>query len=71
MSSGWETSIDDVQIVLKKMGKLASEDDLRRIHNSLDMFLIESAALYGHDMEEQTEHAYQEIESQINSKQLL
>ena len=63
MSLAWETTVEDVENVLTRMGR--ERIDALKIHNSLDMYAIEKAALLGDDMEEQTESASAEIERQI------
>ena len=65
MSSAWETTVEDVQNVLKKMGKTCTEEQADQIHSSLDHQEIERSALQGNDMETQTEYAYEEINRQI------
>jgi hypothetical protein len=66
MSLGWETTTEDVKNVLSQMDRSASEQEVEQIHNGLDMGEIESSALAGDDMEQQTEYAYVEIRRQID-----
>ena len=62
----WETTKDDVaNVVLQRMKVCASQEAIDGIHDKLNLFLIEEAALCGVDLEEQTEYSYQEIERQI------
>lgn len=65
MSNAWETTYDDVLNVAHRMGKKLTEDQTHTIHNELDHFKIEDAALNGNDMDTQTEYAYEEIERQM------
>lgn len=62
MCTAFEITTDDVEIVLRRMGRT---DDPDEIFDQLDCGAIEKAALYGDDMDEQTRYAYEEIETQI------
>ena len=68
MFHAWETTIDDVKIVLTNMHRLIL--DAEKIHGKLDHASIEKAALRGNDMDDQTEGAYAEIERQIKVMRL-
>lgn len=71
MSKAWETTDEDVLNVIQGMGNTASEDIVQGILSTLDQYSIESAALYGNSMEDQTNYAYEEIKKQIIEKNLL
>lgn len=61
----WETTVEDVETVLKQMG--LDEVKAEEIHDQLDCEDVARAALdSGVEMEEQTEGAYAEIKRQIN-----
>jgi len=69
MSNAWETTSDDVVHVLEKNG-IKVDDDMEEwkvdeIVSQLDHALIEASALYGQDMDEQVQFAYEEIEAQL------
>jgi hypothetical protein len=65
MSHAWETTVEDVQNVLRGMGMPGDEKSAQNVHRSLDMTAIEKAALHGDNMDRQTEYACQEIKRQI------
>jgi hypothetical protein len=66
MSMAWETSIDDILIVMKKMGHQGTEEQARTVlHDIIDHDLVEAAALCGTDMDDQVSYAHAEIEEQI------
>ena len=65
MSLAWETTTDDVLIVLVRMNIHPRPEQVNAIHESLDVASIESAALHGDEMEEQTDNAYEEIQRQV------
>lgn len=65
MSNAWETTLDDVELVLTQRFGGSFIESVGQIHNDLDHNKIEKAALHGDDMDEQTNYAYKEIESQI------
>jgi hypothetical protein len=71
MSTAFEITVDDVLNVVHKMGKKIDGDKADAIFDNLDQFKVEEAALYGNDMEEQTNYAYKEIERQITEGYLL
>jgi len=66
MSNAWETTLEDVQNVIARMGKLAPNRTADDIMSDLDINLVECSALCGMDIDEQTEYAYNEIEKQIS-----
>jgi hypothetical protein len=68
MSFAWETTVDDVENVLRRMGRTGMGSV--SIHGMLDHEAIEKAALRGNDMSDQTEGAYDEIERQIKEGKL-
>lgn len=70
MSNAWETTYDDVLNVAHRMGKKLTGGQTHTIHNELNHYEIECAALQGNDMEEQTEAAYKEIERQMKEMQI-
>jgi enamine deaminase RidA (YjgF/YER057c/UK114 family) len=68
MNTAFEISVEDVGNVLDahRIGYDADE-----LHGNLDHDAIEEAALWGDNMEEQTNYAYQEIEKQLKEIGLL
>ena len=68
MSLAWETTTDDIQNVLSKMECSVDENKALLILGDIDTDAVEKAALYGNDMETQTEYAYEEIKKQLISK---
>lgn len=68
MSIAWETTLEDVENVLRRMGRNLRPESVRVLYEDLDQAAIEKAALYGDSMEEQTEYAYDEIERQLEGK---
>ena len=69
MSMAWETTVDDVQIVLEAHGIAADAQNF--LDEQLDHDRVEDAALNGVEMEEQTNYAYQSIEEQLKEAGLL
>lgn len=69
MSLAWQTTIEDVETVLRahKQPSQRSEEYLKQ----LDVFKVEEAALYGNTLEEQTNYAYQNIETQLQQLGVL
>jgi len=65
MSNAWETTSEDVENALKQVGIIVDEDKSEELHEKLDMEAIEEAALWGDEMEEQTDYAYEEIVKQL------
>jgi hypothetical protein len=65
MSLAWETTIEDLENVLRRLGMPQQPAVVKTLYDQLDFAAIEKAALYGDSMEEQTEFAYKEIEHQL------
>ena len=65
----WETTVEDVENVLRRMGK--SEGKAEGIFDELDCEEVAKAALKATEFEEQVAGAYQEIENQIRENNLL
>ena len=70
--SGWETTSDDVRIVLDRHGKVLDGPELEQITEDLDHEAIEQAALASaasdnieDDLDKQTDGALSEIEDQL------
>jgi len=63
----WETTTDDVWNALERMNETRTEEEVDDILNKLNHDVIESEALQGDDMLEQTEYATHEIINQIES----
>jgi len=70
MSNAWEVTPDDVLNVIHSMGMKVTGDQAQTIHNDLDQFEIENAALHGDTIEEQTKYSYEEIKRQIERMNL-
>ena len=68
MSLAWETTVEDVWGVLRHYG---GKHDYQTILNMLDYGRIEKAALYGDEMEQQTNYAFAEIERQLRQKHIV
>jgi len=70
MSNAWETTSSDVANVLEQHG-IKIDDDMEEykideiVDFQIDHELVEAAALYGADMEEQVKFAYEEIADQL------
>ena len=66
MSLAWETTVDDILNVFRKMGHEGTEEQARQIlDNVIDFDRVEQAALCGDEMDDQVEYAYADIEEQI------
>lgn len=68
MSLAFEITEEDIKNVLSRN---KSGGDPQLILPYLDMGAVEKAALYGDDIDDQTEYAYQEIERQLHEKGIL
>ena len=68
MSFAWETTVEDVWGVLRHYG---GNHAYETILDMLDHDAIEKAALYGNDIDEQTNYAFAEIERQLKKKHIL
>jgi len=62
MNTAWETTVEDVDTVLRAHNLDLDADE---IHDQLDKDDVEDAALFGDTTEQQTNYAYQEIEHQL------
>lgn len=72
MGMAFGVSVDDVAAVLKRHGSApATEAELDNLFSSLDEERIEQAALYGNDMDEQTDYAQAEIAVQLKEHGFL
>lgn len=71
MSNSWETTPDDILNVVHDMGKKVTSDQVGKIMDGLDHFLVEAAALCEVEMEAQTKAAYVEIKRQIAVRNLI
>lgn len=67
MSLAWETTDEDVANVLSRLhpSRTYTVKETIQILGNLDHNKIEKAALYGNDIDEQTNYAYDEIEKQL------
>ena len=69
MTAAWETSLDDLDIVLSRHSLACDEDQLRELFEHLDHATIERAAAasddYEADLEKQTAAVFSEIEDQL------
>lgn len=65
MSLAWETTVEDLENVLSRMGRSLRPESLRVLYEELDQGAIERAALSGDGMDEQVKYAYDEIERQM------
>lgn len=65
MSMAFGISSDDVLVVAARRGTPITDEEAERWFEELDASLVEDAALYGNDMDEQTNYALDEIERQL------
>ena len=69
MSLAWETTTDDIRVALSGMLGRGIRDmtdaQIEYLSTKLDHEEIEKAALYGDNIEQQTEYAIEEIREQI------
>lgn len=72
MGLAFGISVDDVAAVLASHGvSQITEDELNNLFESLDEVRVEKAALYGNDMDEQTNYAHAEIAVQLKEHGFL
>lgn len=71
MSTAWETTIDDVQLVADVHGLNFSEDQIEEIHSNLDHGSIERGVLFYTDMDDQTDSMLCDIEDHLISTGIL
>ena len=67
--TAWETTVEDVENVLRGMGKPVNKAE--GIFDELDCEEVAKAALTETEFEAQLDAAYKEIENQIREKNLL
>jgi hypothetical protein len=67
MSLAFEITTEDVQNVLNAHGIPSTYEQAEEKLNALDTDAIEKAALYGDDLDLQTEYALQEVEKQLKA----
>ena len=65
MSNAWETTIDDVQNVLRSKGLRLSKASVIVLYEDMDHYAIAKMAMYGSDIDQQTDYAYAEIARQL------
>lgn len=63
--NAFEITEEDVENVLKQMGKALSPDEVAGLFERLDKYSVVDCALFGMDIYEQTDYAYKEIRSQL------
>lgn len=72
MNMAFGISVDDVASVLASHGVTKiTEDELNNLFESLDVDIIEHAAMAGNEMDEQTTYAQAEIASQLKDRGFL
>ena len=64
----FEITVEDVINVLRKENRIAQLSRVEELYNELDFGAIEKEALYGDDIDEQTEYAYDAIWEQIKGR---
>lgn len=64
--SSWQTTFEDLEIVLKKLGRKVKPKELQEIFAKLDLDKIERAAMLGVAKGKEVEMAYEEIKKQIS-----
>jgi len=62
---GWETSDTDIEQALGNLSMPNGENEVEEVREYLDTDQVESNAMYGADMFEQTDLAIEDIECQI------
>jgi len=67
----WETTNDDLKTVLERHGIIVNKERLEEIGDLLNADDIAQAAICGDDIDEQTNYAYGEIESQLIEAKIL
>lgn len=67
----FEVTADDVFVVLSAAGVDTTLDACESVIDTLDLADVEQAALYGDDLDEQTEFAHQEIRDQLVHRGLI
>lgn len=70
-SKAFDISLDDISTVLMAYELNASEDFIMLCYNSLDKLKIEQEALFGTDLDEQTNYALDEITRQLKQNGLI
>ena len=66
MSNAWETTSDDIWIVLKNSGIDKTDDEINDICDfQIDHDEVEKVALCGNDIDEQVNYAHDEIKKQL------
>lgn len=69
MGMAFGVTIDDVAAVLARNGQAKrSDEELDELLDNLDVDRIERDALYGDDMDQQTDYAYASIEAQLKEQ---
>ena len=71
MSMAWETTVDDVQLVLDAHDVPYDEDKLDELHNGLDHDEIEDRILAYTDMDDQTAAMMSYIEDEFISEGIV
>ena len=73
MSMAWETTTEDIEQVLENEGFDGNiiDEFLDNLHSNIDHERVEEAALYGDEMEEQTDYAYSNIRDQLVEQEVL
>ncbi len=76
MGLAWEVTAEDVNTALNQMGNISQFNEEREeLCDEILIFLddeeVESAALYGNDIDTQSNYAIEEIKKQIKDLQLV
>jgi len=67
MGLAFEVTHEDIANVLNdKHKRHATESEIQDAYDSLDMDKVEKAALYGDELDIQTQYAYEEIRKQLS-----
>lgn len=64
-------SEDDVAAVMSKHRANVTSDMIQDAYDALNHDRVEKSALYGNDLDSQTELAYQDIEEQLRELKLI
>ncbi len=74
MIAGFEITPDDILVIFQNHNINIDDQTIEDIFNEFikpEMYAIEKVAMYGNDMDEQTEIAYKEIKKILKDNNLL
>jgi hypothetical protein len=71
MNYAWETTIDDVELILQQSGSNANSMGVFNKLDKEDFERIKESALEGNDMDEQTFYAYNTLTNILEEKGII